>query len=350
MRIAGPMPTLRAILLIGAMAAAICLSLSSAVIAEDVVTLRGKLPHERVQKRGEIVDWLGGQLRLRGALDREELAPGERVVSVQTARSESHELAQRLHREGKLADAIKAYYAARGEEPRGWVQRELSAELAVTLLESGQPHLAGEEFLSITAADPATHLFAAIPLAWTNARLEGPALERARAWLTSQDPTTRLLGASWLLTSEDRSRAIAELERLRTASDRRLAAAAEIQLWRTRIVTVTPEDIVRWKTAAGKVPAELRGVAWYQIGQALARHKQPEEAALAFLQTALSYNRQRAMAADALVAAAGQLERLGRQEQAADLYRETLRDYAEAPAAAVAQARLAALQEQAQTP
>jgi len=330
-----------------AAAAIVCVVLARSAAAEDVVTLRGKLPHERVQKRGEVVDWVGGQIRLRGALDREELIPGDRVLGVQTTHSESEQSAKRLRREGKLDDAIKALYAAKAEESRGWVQRELSAELAVALLESGQPHLAGDEFLAITTVDPATHRFAAIPLAWAVARLEGPAAARARAWLDSQDSTARLLGASWLLTSEDRSRAIAELERLSGTSDRRVAAAAAIQLWRTQLLTVAPDDLTRWRTTAKKVPAELRGIAWYQIGEALARQKRPEEAALAFLQTALSYNHQRAMAADAMVAAAAQLELLGRQEQAAGLYREVLRDYAASSAATAAQAKLATLQERA---
>jgi TolA-binding protein len=49
------------------------------------------------------------------------------------------------------------------------------------------------------------------------------------------------------------------------------------------------------------------------------------------------------MAADALVAAGEQLEKLGRKDQAAGLYREVLADYSTCPAASEARARLGKL-------
>ena len=309
--------------------------------AEDRVVVRGRRPEERVQKRGEIVDWIAGQLRLRGALDREESIPSERILEVDSSWSEAEQTARRLQREQKLDEAITAFYAAKAEESRPWAARRISAYLSVALLESGQAHLAGDEFLTISTVDPATHLFDAIPLAWRNGRVDGLTLAKARGWLGQDSATARLLGASWLLSTELQPQAIAELERLRTNADRRIAAAAEIQLWRTRIVTVKPDEIARWQSAAGKVPSELRGVAWFQIGEALARQGQAEEAALAYLQTALRYGRQRAMAADALVAAAGQLEKLKRTDEATGLYREVVRDYPATSAAEAARGRLA---------
>lgn len=324
------------------LAGLLAMGLCVAAAAEDVVIVRGQAPQQRVQKRGEIVDWIGGNLRLRGALDREEQIPAERILDVQSTWTEAQQSAERLRREGRLDEAIRAYYAAKEAETRAWAGRQLSAELTVALLERGEPHLAGDEFLTITAADPATHLFDAIPLAWRSDRVDGGPIATAGGWLGSEMATARLLGASWLLTSEHRAEAIAALERLRTSADRRIAAAAEIQLWRTQFVTARPDEIARWKQAAGKVPAELRGVAWYLIGEALVRHDQAEDAALAYLQTALSYNRQRAMAADALVAAADQLEKLDRRDQAANLYREVLRDYSKSAAAVAARAKLEA--------
>ena len=317
--------------------------IGAAAAAEDLVIVRGKPPQARVQKRGEIVDWIGGQLRLRGALDREESISSERIVDVQAARTEQQLAAQRLWREGQLAEAITAFYAAKGAESRAWVVRQISADLTVALLETDQPHLAGDEFLTITTTDPSTHLFDAIPLAWRSGSADAEVTGKARGWLNQDSPTAQLLGASWLLTSVERADAIAALERLRTHADRRLAAAAEIQLWRTRLVTVRPEEVARWQAAADRVPAELRGVAWYQIGAALARLNQPEDAALAYLQTALTYHRQRAMAADALAAAAGQLEKLNRRSEAAELYREVLRDYYSPAVRTAAETKLKAL-------
>lgn len=308
--------------------------------AEDIVFVRGKPPQEHVQKRGEITQWIGGQLYLRGALMREEIVADDRILKVQSEWSAAQQAAERLLAKHQLDDAIKAFYEAKQDETREWAVRRISADLTVALLESGRPNLAGTEFLSIVAVDPATHLLDAAPIAWRGGNTDDSLLAQAAKWSSSENATARLLGASWLLNTPQRRQAVAALEGLRTDSDRRLAAAAEIQLWRTRIVSTRPEEVARWKLAASKIPAELRGCAWFQIGEVLARLNQPEEAALAYLQTALTYNRQRAMAADAIVAAASQLEKLGRKRQAATLYREAQADYRYTPASDAAQARL----------
>jgi tetratricopeptide (TPR) repeat protein len=319
--------------------------LVAAAAADDVVIVRAQRPNARVKKQGEIVDWIGGELRLRGALNREEVIPSSRIIEVQSDWTEAQRQAESLRAAGKVDEAIAAWRRAYREETRPWAGRRIAAELAVAYLETGRADLAGEAFLTILASDPQTDLFAAAPLAWRPVSPDSALIARAAAWLGSSDPAARLLGASWLLATSQRTAAVAALEELTRDDDRRIAAAAEIQLWRTKIVSATPAEITRWQTAAEKVPAELRGVAWYVIGDALARRKKSEEAALAYLRTALTYYRQRAMAADALVAAADQLEALGRAEQAAGLYQEVVSDYSATAAAVQAKDRLARMSE-----
>jgi TolA-binding protein len=118
---------------------------------------------------------------------------------------------------------------------------------------------------------------------------------------------------------------------------------ADIQLWRTKIVTAKADEVARWQTAIEKMPAEVQAGGWFLLGEAKARLGQAEEASLAYLRVPLVHGRPRAMGADALVAAGEQLEKLDRKEQAAGLYREVLADYATCPAASEAQARLSKL-------
>jgi tetratricopeptide (TPR) repeat protein len=321
---------------------AVVASVPTVAGGEDVVVLRGKTPQARLQRRGEIVDWIGGQLRLKGPLDREEPLSADRIVEVQTSWPDAKLAGDRQLTAGQTREAIASYREAKRQERRAWAAREISAALTIALLEAGDADAAGSEFLSIAAADPATHRFDAIPLAWRAAAEAGP-LAQAAAWLASDSPAAKLLGASWLLPTERRADAVAALQSLRTSADRRIAAAAEIQLWRTRLLTAQGDEVQRWQAAADKVGPELRGVAWYLVGEALAGQGKSEEAALAYLQTALVYGRQRALAADALAAAGAQLEKLGRKEQAAGLYRELLRDFPASAAAVSAQARIDAL-------
>jgi TolA-binding protein len=88
------------------------------------------------------------------------------------------------------------------------------------------------------------------------------------------------------------------------------------------------------------MPAEVRAGGYFVVGEALSRVNKPEDAALAYLHIPLVYNQQRVVAADALVAAAKEHEKLGRGEQAAGLYREVLSGYSRTAAADEARAWL----------
>ena len=155
-----------------------------------------------------------------------------------------------------------------------------------------------------------------------------------------------MLGASWLLGSPQRGAALLTLEKLladRTITDRRIAALAEIQLWRTKLVTAKVEEIAGWQRVVEQLPAEIRPTGYFFVAEAWARTNQTEQASLAYLQLPLVYGSQRALAAEGLLGAAKQLEKLGRQAQAAELYAELIAKYPQSPLAAEAAMRQAKL-------
>src|SRR5204862_5276579 len=113
-----------------------------------------------------------------------------------------------------------------------------------------------------------------------------------------------------------------------------------IQLWRTRLVTVKQEEVEGWQTAVEQMPAEVRAGGYFVLGEGLARLNQPEDAALAFLHISVVHQEQRMMAADGLLEAGKQLDKLDRREQAASLYREVATGYSRTSAAEEAKTRL----------
>jgi predicted negative regulator of RcsB-dependent stress response len=310
--------------------------------AEDtVVILAGKNGELRAQKRGKIIDYTGTQLRLQNMLGREEQIPADKIVEIRTEWTPSHQSGDALREQGKLTEAIAAYRQAKRDETRPWGVRQIMASLTDVYLESGQIASAGDEFLGIVASDPTTHFYRAIPLAWRTWSLDPSSEARAVTWLKATNfPAAVLLGASWLEAGAHRGEALAALQTLTNNPDARIAALAEMQLWRTRIVTVQPNEIQRWQTLVEKMPPEIRAGGYYILGDALARQKDVEAAALAYLRVPLVYSASRVLSSDALLAAAKQLEALMRPVQAAGLYREILADYAACPAAEEARARL----------
>ena len=322
--------------------ACLCL-IGQTAAAEDVVLARSPSDAAvQVRRTGEILDYTGSQLTLRTPLARDEIIPTSRIIDVQTAWSPSHEKARAARRAGKLTDAIEAFEEAKREESRAFAQRQIAADLAGTWLELGKVGQAGQEFLKIAGEDPQTIHFDVLPVAWQAATLDADSERQATEWLADrQFPVARLLGASWLVGSSRQAEVDAALGELMKSKDQRLATLAQVQRWRTRLATASTGDLEQWSRDLAAMPAEVQATGWYVLGDGYARHDEPERAALAYLKPPIVFRQQRALAADGLLAAAGQLERLGQRKEAAGLYREILRDFAHLPVAQQAQESLA---------
>jgi tetratricopeptide (TPR) repeat protein len=314
----------------------------SAAMAEDVVVAASASdPAARVRRTGLILDYTGAELRLRTALGTVESIPAHRVKEIQTEWLPEHRAGRAARAQGELAEAIAAFQEARARERRAWAERQIRAELAGTYLEAGRIESAGDEFLAIVARDPETMHFATMPIAWRAAPPDAALERHAAKWLTDpQSREARVLGASWLLAGPERAAASAELDRHVNATDPRIAGLAAIQLWRTKLVTARPAEIAAWRSQLESMPPEIQAAGWYVLGDLLARAPEPGDAALAYLRVPLVFREQRAMAADALLAAAGQLERMGQRDEAAGLYREIVRDFGHLPLAAEAAKRI----------
>lgn len=317
--------------------------------AEDSVLITSSDGRTPAQRQGQIVEFTGAELRLKSSAGREERIPASRVVEVRTTWTVDHLIGRERRKAGQLDEAIDAFQQAKEKETRPWARRQIMSEIAGCHAENGRFDLAGDEFLRIVVSDPTTRHFDVVPIPWRVFAPDAALETRAETWLAAGDklPAAALLGASWLLSTSRRAEAIARLEELaqrRGGQDNvRIAMLAEVQLWRTKLVTAKIEDVARWRKALEQMPAEIQACGWFVVGEAFSRLKEPEEAALAYLRVPLVHGQQRPMAAEALVAAAKELETLKRTEQAAGLYREVVSDYATCPAAAEAQARLDAL-------
>jgi tetratricopeptide (TPR) repeat protein len=326
------------------LALALCLLAGSAALAEDMVILSSASdPALRIKKTGEILDYTGTELKLRNSLGRDESIPVARIVDVQTPWTTAHIAARENRTAGKLEEAVASFRQAKRDERRSFAVRQVMAELAGAYLELDRVDAAGDEWLAIFASDPTTQHFDVLPIAWKAAEVSGAAENRAAAWLAARDvPTARVLGASWLLAGSHRAKAIVALDELARDADPRVAALAQIQQWRTKLISATPADVARWRSQLEAMPVSVQAAGWYVFGDVLARQNQPEQAALAYLKVPLLFGKQRAMAADALLAAGKQLEKMGQAKEASRLFRELAEDYGHLPAAAEAARRLKA--------
>jgi len=310
------------------------------VDAADIVVLKNTKPGlPPVQRQGEIVDLLGTQLSFRSTTGSVENIPLEQVIEWRTTWPATKDQADTLLAEKKFVEAAAAYTRAREEESRTWARRQIMERIVECHAAAGNIVAAAEEFFALVASDPDTSAWEMAPLSWRTS--DDPNLPaRAAQWLRDvRNPVRQLLGASWLLIGGQRAEAMTTLQALASGTNKRIATLAVIQLWRTRVVTSEPAEPAQWLAGLERLPSEVRPLGYFIAGEGLTRHNQPDQAALAYLRIPVLYPRQRALAAEALLAAGSQLEKMGRREQAASLYREVLTDHASQPAAAAARLR-----------
>ena len=196
--------------------------------------------------------------------------------------------------------------------------------------------------MAIVSADSETLHWAVAPLPWRSMGENPAALARAAQWVRNERlPVYRLLGASWLLAGPERATATAVLEKLSLDLDRRIALLAQVQLWRTKLPTSQATDPPRWQGVVEQLPAECQAAGWFLVGEAFARHGDGEAAALAYLRVPILRPEVSPLAADSLLAAGAQLEKMMRRGEALSLYREILEKHPATQAAQLAKTRLA---------
>ncbi len=317
---------------------------ASFAAAQDEVTIAAEQGEGQFRVKGTIVEFTGTAIRLRSDSGAEHTYPAERVLDIATQWTADHQAARAARDAGQFARAVEQYRRAVNQETRTWARRTILAELVWCYRALGQLDAAGEAFLLLVSSDPATRDFDSIPLAWT--ATEGVSPQRAREWLARADsPAARLLGASYLMTTE-RAAALAALAELSGHEDARIAALAEAQAWRAVAFRAEPAQTALWQQKIETMPESLRGGPYFVLGQALAAQKQHDAAALTLLRVPILHGRDRQLAAAALVLAGAALAEAAQPDEARRLFQEVCDRYPPSRWQSEAQSRLKQLDPQ----
>ncbi|MBC8353030.1 MAG: hypothetical protein H8E66_13625 [Planctomycetes bacterium] len=311
----------------------------STLLANDAVVVKSASTTRRIT--GNVIDYTGENILIRHASGREEKIPSENVISIEGDWKASHQAANTLFAEGSFEAAEAKYREALRDEQRRWVQRRVLSQLTWCYRYLGQTDQAVKAFLPLYRDDPKTPYFTAIPLTWTTGQVDLDLERRAASWMQDEDSSaSRLIGASWSLSSSRRADAIRVLRKFVSDSDLRIVYLAEAQLWRTQVATTQPEEMSHWQERIDRMPSSIRGGPHYVLGLAQSRHALHDKATISFMRTAILYSFERDLVPDSLLAAARELETMDRTTEATSLYREILTKYETHRVAAEAESRL----------
>ena len=325
-----------------ALAVVMAAGLATVAAAQDTVYISSSTGSRGYTKlTGRIVDYTGRELVLETAGGQKRTYPAAKVVKIETPSSRQETDADALSARGEFASAVALYNQARSADSRSWVRRRMTARMVWCYRALGQMRRAGEEFLVLVRSDPDTPYFDCIPLAWVPSQPPQLLEQAAGAWLDRDDlPAAGLLGASHLMSTASRSKALGRLAQLATYDDPKIASLAVTQAWRAALATVDERQLASWPRAIERMPEALRAGPYYVLGQALAQRQAWEEAALALLRVPILYGEHRTLAARALLDAGRSLEKLDRPANAARLYRELIQTHPSSAPAGEARSRL----------
>lgn len=261
----------------------------------DIVTLQRPKSPGTMQRKGRIVEWKGTTITI-DLGDRQVEADNERIVDVQTKWPPAYQQAKQLAAQGNSLEAINQYMAAIEAESRPWAQRIIRSELVGQFALGGQIDDAALQYAEILSADRNSRFTYLVPLAWTTSTHR---FGRANDWLDAKESIIQLMGASWLLETPSRAKAIQRLEKLAGDIDPRVSQLAMAQLWRAKTV-VNPKQVQRWQEMVEAMPREYRGGPRLVLGKLQARAGATEDALVGWMKVVTLHSDQPALVSASL--------------------------------------------------
>lgn len=301
--------------------------------AEDTIYLSTKASggtSGTLAMRGTITEYDGKLIRLKTSDGRELTYPSDRVKAIDTTYSEAQLAGDQLFAAFKFREAHEKYAEAlQGAEDRAWVRRQLMARQVWCFRQMNQTAFAVRMFIALVEQDAETPYFDCIPLAWMTEQSAALPEHEAAAWMANDQPAAQLIGASYLLSGQQAAAARTKLQQLAKLRHPMMPWLAEAQLWRAKYVSSTKADLESWSRLVEKMPATLQAGPSHVLGQAWEHHKEPENAAIWYLHGPVLDARDRRLAAASLERGARALEQNQWPCDAAQIYGEIVRTYAD---------------------
>lgn len=303
-------------------------------VADTVTLSSGDDGKGRIEISGNVVDYTGIEVTIGTVGGSERSYPAGRVVSIDTRWPDGYQQGGEELDAGKYSQASKLLTAAVRADQRAWVRRLAMEKLMDCYAAVGDLGSAGRLLVELAKSDPTTPAMRRAPLAWHSGTQVAPAV--VAEWQASNQPAAQLLAASYSLSGSDRAAALETLASLARGGDEQVARLAEMQQWRTQVVTASSSDVERWEKRLAELPDSLQAGGWLVVGDTHRQLRQADAAALAYLRASMLADRRPQLAAAAMLRAAKTLEADGKQDEAQQLVAELMRDYPKTAAASEA--------------
>jgi len=183
---------------------------------------------------GKILDWnADGLIHLIEGDSEIRRLQGDQCAAMEVAWSTPQaDEADELYRRGEWLASVRSAQQAMGSGILPWQRRVLATQIVDALVQEGKIDLAVSVWEKLIQERPPLLHYAFMPLVWSRDAITMETPSNAMAWLESDEPSVRLIGASWLLASRNRQRALEVLQALAKDSHPAIRQLASAQQWR----------------------------------------------------------------------------------------------------------------------
>lgn len=209
---------------------------------------------------GTVVDLDATQLRFVVAGDEAAtVIAADRVVWIESTEVDSLQAEMiQLFVDDRHNESLAKLPSVLKQRPPVWRQQWLTMLAATSAWKSGRSKIALELVSQLDRRPLPALSLAWLPIAWTNRRQSTDSVAAARTRLSDPSPAVRLVAASWLLSSADRSQAAATLAALKDNERKSIAALASVLQWRTASPPQVAEAAASWQRQVGRLPLVLQ--------------------------------------------------------------------------------------------
>ncbi len=205
---------------------------------------------------GTVLQFDSEQLRFQPSGDAEEkVIAAARVLWIEPDQVTDVEAdALRLFASGEYSSSLLKLPEILAAKPPVWRQQWITMTAAVAAWKSGRADISLELVSQLDRRPLPPVAIAWLPIAWTNRPQAANVVDAANSRLADPSPVVRLVAASWLLSSPQRSQAIAALKQLEAQDRKEIARFARILSWRA----ASPPEVVElssgWEAAIDSLP------------------------------------------------------------------------------------------------
>jgi hypothetical protein len=170
------------------------------------------------------------------------------------ARSAVERQAIDLFHDGQYSMALEKLPQVLEQRPPVWYQQWFTMMAAVAASRSGRSKIALELIAQLDRRPLPPLVVAWLPIEWQNHKATPDAVTQAVARLKDPSALVQLTAASWLISSPQRSEALAALASLQSSERMEIRALAEVLRWRTATPPIVKESAQGWQQNVDRLP------------------------------------------------------------------------------------------------